>query len=317
MERRDFLKRTGPAVALAAVAGTTGFVFHNRETVRQKLVLAKGASFEVDRSPTLPVLTSATNPDPVSALHAALDGIGGIGRFVRPGERVMVKPNVGWDRTPAQGANTNPDLVREMVRLCLGAGAVQVTVSDFSCNDPRRSFLRSGIREAGESAGARVLLPSEEDLAEVELGGTVLTKWPVLRQFVETDRFINMPVIKHHNLTHCTIGMKNLYGILGGRRNRLHQEIDQSIVDLAAFVRPTLTVVDGTRVMVRSGPQGGSLDDVVVENTVLCSTDSVAADSRASEYLGLSGDRVSHIVLAHRSGVGTMDYRSAGFMEIT
>jgi uncharacterized protein (DUF362 family) len=156
----------------------------------------------------------------------------------------------------------------------------------------------------------------EEDLAEVDLGGGVLTRWPVLRQFVETDRFINMPVIKHHNLTRCTISMKNLYGILGGRRNRLHQEIDQSIVDLAAFVKPTLTVVDGTRVLVRSGPQGGSLDDVVVENTVLCATDQVAADSRASEYLGLTGDRVGHIVLADRSGVGTLDYRAAGFMEI-
>jgi uncharacterized protein (DUF362 family) len=316
MERRDFLKRTGPAVALAAITGTTGYTFHNRETSRQKLTLAKTASFEVGPDPDLPVLTSVTNPDPVSALGAALDGIGGIGRFVRPGERVVIKPNVGWDRAPELGANTNPILVAEMVRLCIGAGAAQVVVSDFSCNNPLRSFLRSGVREAGESAGATVILPVEEDLAEVDLGGGVLSRWPVLRQFVETDRFINMPVIKHHNLTRCTVSMKNLYGILGGRRNRLHQEIDQSIVDLAAFVRPTLTVVDGTRVLVRSGPQGGSLDDVVVENTVLCATDQVAADSRASEYLGLTGERVSHIVLADRSGVGTLDYRSAGFMEI-
>jgi uncharacterized protein (DUF362 family) len=316
MERRDFLKRTGGAVALAAATGTTGFAFHNREVVRRKLVLAKTASFEVPPDSNLPILTSATNPDPVSALNAALDGIGGIGRFIKPGERVVVKPNVGWDRNPAQGANTNPELVSEMVRLCLGAGAAVVTVSDSSCNDAQRSFLRSGIGAAGESAGANVVLPSDDDLAEVNLGGVVLKSWPVLRQFVEHDRFINMPVIKHHNLTHCTIGMKNLYGILGGRRNRLHQEIDQSIVDLAAFVRPTLTVVDGTRVMVRSGPQGGSLDDVVVENTVLCSTDQVAADARGAEYLGLTGDQVSHIVLADRSGVGTLDYRSAGFMEI-
>lgn len=316
MERRDFLKRTGPAVALAAVTGTTGFVFHNREVVRRKLVLAKTASFEVQSDPNLPVLTSATNPDPVSALNAALDGIGGIGRFIKSGERVVIKPNVGWDRNPAQGANTNPVLVSEMVRLCLGAGAAQVTVSDSSCNDAQRSFLRSGIGEAGETAGARVLLPSDDDLAEVDLGGRVLMKWPVLRQFVETDRFINMPVIKHHNLTRATIGMKNLYGILGGRRDRLHQEIDQSIVDLAAFVRPTLTVVDGTRVMIRSGPQGGSLDDVVIENTVMCATDQVAADARGAEYLGLTPDQVRYLALAERSGVGTADYRSAGFMEI-
>ena len=316
MERRDFLKRTGPAVALAAVTGTTGMVFHNRDTTRGKTIVTKTATFEVPPDPSLPVLTTATNPDPAEALNAALDGIGGIARFVRPGERVVVKPNVGWDRTPAQGANTHPALVSEMVRLCLGAGAAQVTVVDVSCNDPRRSFLRSGIREAGETAGARVLLPREEDFVEVELGGSVLTTWPVLRHFIETDRFINMPVIKQHNLTLCTVGMKTLYGILGGRRNRLHQEIDQSIVDLAAFVRPTLTVVDGTRVLVRGGPQGGSVDDVNIENTVFCSTDQVAADARAVEYLGLSGDRIGHIVLAEESGLGSMDYRASGFLEI-
>jgi len=316
MERRDFLKKTGPAVALAAVAGTTGLTFHNREKTIRRNVLAKSASFEVPPDSGLPVLTSATNDDPVAALNAALDGIGGIGRFVKTGERVVLKPNVGWDRSPAQGANTSPELVSEMVRLCLGAGAVQVTVTDVSCNDPRRSFLRSGVREAAESAGAEVKLPAEEDYGEVDLGGSVLREWTVLRHFVSADRFINMPVIKHHNLIICITGMKNLYGILGGLLDWLHQEIEQSIVDLAAFVRPTLTIVDGTRVLFRSGPQGGSLDDVRIENTVLCSTDQVAADARGAEFLGLSPDRVGHIVLADRSGVGTMDYQAAGYKEI-
>ena len=254
MERREFLKKTGPAVALAAAAGTTGLVFHNRDTSRRRTTLAKRASFEVPLDPSLPVLTSATNPDPAAALNAALEAIGGIGRFVHTGETVVVKPNVGWDRTPEQGANTHPVLVSEMVRLCLSAGADRVIVTDVSCNDPRRSFLRSGIREAGETAGARVMLPQSEDFADVALGGSVLTKWPVLKHFVQADRFINMPVVKQHSLTRCTMGMKNLYGILGGRRNRLHQQIDQSIVDLVAFVRPTLTVVDATRVLLRNGP---------------------------------------------------------------
>jgi uncharacterized protein (DUF362 family) len=316
MERREFIKRSTPAVALAAVTGGTGFIFHNRDTTRMSTVITKGTSFEVPRDPSLPVLTQATNSDPPAALRAALDAIGGIGRFVKAGERVVVKPNVGWDRTPAQGANTHPELVGEMVRLCLGAGAAEVKVVDNSCNDPRRSFLRSGIREAGEAAGATVLLPAEEDMVEASLGGQVLTTWPVLRHFIETDRFINMPVIKQHNLTRCTIGMKNLYGILGGRRNRLHQAIEESIVDLAAFVRPTLTVVDGTRVMVRGGPQGGSLDYVEIRNTVLCSTDQVAADARAVEYLGVRPEQVGHIVLAQEAGLGSMDYRASGFQEI-
>ncbi len=316
MERRDFIKRTGPAVALAAVSGSTGLIFHNRETTRRRTLIAKSASFEVAPDPSLPILTSAKNPDPVAALKAALDAIGGIGRFVKAGERVVVKPNVGWDRTPAQGANTHPELVSEMVRLCLAAGAARVVVADVSCNDPRRSFLRSGIKEAGESAGASVMLPTPEDFVEVDLGGRVLTRWPVLRHFIETDRLINMPIVKQHSLTRCTVGMKNLYGILGGRRNRLHQEIEQSIVDLAAFVRPTLTVVDATRVLLRGGPQGGSLDDVSIENTVMCSTDQVAADARAAEFLGLRAQQVGHIALAARSGLGSVDYQNVGYREI-
>jgi len=110
--------------------------------------------------------------------------------------------------------------------------------------------------------------------------------------------------------------MKNLYGILGGRRNRLHQEIDQSIVDLAAFVRPTLIVVDATRVLLRGGPQGGSLNDVSIENTVMCATDQVAADARSAEFLGFNGQQVAHIALAAASGLGSLDYRSGGYREI-
>ena len=150
----------------------------------------------------------------------------------------------------------------------------------------------------------------------MHLGGKLLTAWPVLSPFVNTDRLINMPIVKQHSLCSCTIGMKNFFGILGGPRHQLHQQIDQSIVDLAAFCRPTLTVVDATRVLMRSGPQGGSLDDVNIEHTVICATDQVAADSRACEFLGLSPDRVGHIVLAAKTGLGSMDYRAAGYREI-
>jgi uncharacterized protein (DUF362 family) len=315
MKRREFLKKTGQAAALAAVTGGTGWLFHNRQPASKSGVLAKAASFEVPSDPALPGVTLARNEDPAAALNTALDAIGGIGRFVQTGERVTVKPNIGWDRTPAQAANTHPELVGEMVRLCLAAGAVQVTVSDITCNDPRRCFLRSGIRDAAEKAGARVILPNEDDYLEADLGGQLLTHWPVLKHFIETDRFINMPIAKHHSLSECTVGMKNLYGIIGGRRNQLHQQIDQSIVDLATFCRPTLTVVDATRVLLRGGPQGGSLDDVAVENTVICATDQVAADSRAAEFLGLTGNQVSHIVLAERAGLGLLDYRAAGYQE--
>jgi uncharacterized protein (DUF362 family) len=316
MKRREFLKRTGQAMALAAVTGGTGAFFHNRQTITAAVVGKKTSDFEVPSDSLLPRITLARNDNPQNALHAALDAIGGIGRFVKTGERVTIKPNVGWDRTPAQAANTNPDLVAEMVRLCLAADAVEVIVADITCNDPRRCFLRSGIREAAEKAGAKVILPGDGDLIEVDMGGKLLTRWPVARCFVETDRLINMPIVKQHSLSRCTIAMKNLYGILGGRRNQLHQEIDQSIVDLVAFCKPTLTVVDATRVLMRDGPTGGSLDNVAIENSVMCATDLVAADSRACEFLGLRGEQVEHILLAEQSGLGLIDYRAAGYREI-
>ena len=317
MQRRDFLKKTGKAAALAAVAGGTGLLFHNRATTRYTPIYTRSTTFTVPPDPELPGIALCENEDAIRALNSSLDAMGGIKRFIKPGEKVTVKPNVGWDRTPEQAANTNPILVSEMVRLCLTAGAAEVVVTDVTCNDPRRCFLRSGIRDAAEKAGATVLLEQEEDFISADLGGELLTVWPVLKHFVHTDRLINMPIVKHHSLSSCTIGMKNLYGILGGRRNQLHQRIDQSIVDLAAYSRPTLTVVDATRVLLRGGPTGGSLDDVAIENTVICATDQVAADARAAEFLGLRGDQVSHITLAQKSGLGIVDYNQVGYREVT
>ena len=316
MRRREFLEKTGKAVALAAVAGGAGAFFHNRASTRYTPIAVKSSSFTVAPDPTLPQLALAKYDDPLSALNYSLEAMGGIKRFIKPGERVTVKPNVGWDRTPEQAANTNPILVGEMVRLCIEAGASEVIVTDVTCHDPRRCFIRSGIREAAEKAGAKVVLAQETDYVTTDLGGDLLTTWPVLKYFIQTDRLINMPIVKNHSLSSCTIGMKNLYGILGGRRNQLHQQIDQSIVDLAMFAKPTLTVVDATRVLLRNGPTGGSLDDVAIENSVMCATDQVAADARAVEFLGLTGEQVSHIVLAQESGLGTLDYNAAGYKEI-
>lgn len=316
VRRRDFLKKSGKALALAAITGGAGFTFHNREVTSSGGLYLFEKQFEVAFNPLLPGITLAKNEEHENGLNLALDAIGGIKRFVKPGEKVTIKPNVGWDRTPGQAANTSPRLVGEMVRLCLNAGASEVIVTDVTCNDARRTFIRSGIKEAAEKNGGKVILPLEEDYLKVDLGGKLLTTWPVLKHFVETDRFINMPIAKHHSLCECTVGLKNLYGILGGRRNQLHQEIDQSIVDLAAFVKPTLIIVDCTRVLMRNGPQGGSLADVNIENSIICSTDQVAADARAAEFLNLKSDSVGHIVMAEKSGLGNIDYRSIGYKEV-
>ncbi len=316
MERREFLKKTAKAVALAAIAGGTGLYFHNRVRDTYLPVITKPHTFPVPLDRQFPQVVLAKHTDPTIALQYALDAVGGIKRFIYPGERVTIKPNIGWDRTPEQAANTNPILVAEMVRLCLQAGASEVIVTDVSCNDPRRAFMRSGIGEAARQAGAKVVLPAKEDFIKVNMEGELLTVWPVLKHFIYTDRLINMPIVKQHSLSQCTIGMKNFYGILGGRRNKLHQRIDQSIVDLAGFCRPTLTVIDATRVLVSGGPQGGSLDNVEMENSVICSTDQVASDSRSVEFLGLRGEQVGHIALAAKAGLGQLDYRAAGYREI-
>ena len=316
MNRREFLKRASSATALALVTGGTGWYFHDRERHRYEPSTAGKASFVVPDEAAVPKVTLARNQDPSLALRAALDAIGGIKRFVQPGQKVTIKPNIGWDRAPEQAANTNPVLVSEMVRMCLAAGAAAVIVSDISCNEPRRCFLRSGIRAAAEQAGAKVILPADEDYITTDIDGKLLTSWPVLRHFLQCDRLINMPIVKQHSLPGCTIGLKNLYGILGGHRNQLHQEIDRSIVDLAAFCRPSLTVVDATHVLLRGGPQGGSLDDVATPNAVICATDPVAADSRGVEFLGRTGAEIGHIVLADKEGLGQLDYRKAGYQEV-
>lgn len=316
MKRRKFLKKSSQAVALAAITGGSGWFFHNRESVAYQKLTTVRPNFTIADDPLLPKIVMAQNEDHIAALAASLDGIGGIRRFVKPGEKVVVKPNIGWDRSPEQAANTNPVLVGETVRLCLEAGADEVIVTDVSCNHPPRCFLRSGIREMTEKAGGKIYLPRDEDFVLADLGGQILTHWLVLKHFLSADRLINMPIVKHHSLSAATIGMKNLYGILGGRRNQLHQQIDQSIVDLARFATPTLTIIDATRVLLRNGPTGGSLDDVAVNNTVICATDQVAADSRAVEYLGLKGEQVGHIVMAEKAGLGKIGYIDAGYKEI-
>jgi len=156
-----------------------------------------------------------------------------------------------------------------MVKLCREAGADEVFVTDGSINDPMRCFARSGIAQAVEQAGGTVLYGSKDDYLVTDMGGEVLQEWPVARFFLDADKIINLPIVKHHSLSGCTLSMKNWYGVLGGKRNRLHQNIHQSIVDLAAAMRPTLTVMDATRILKTNGPTGGSLDDVVAGETII------------------------------------------------
>ena len=316
MKRREFVKKVGQAVALAAMVGDAELITGGCKSGGYQRTNTVKPDFEVPFDPQFPKVVLARNQDHAEALRTALDAIGGISRFVKTGERVLLKPNVAWDRVPEQAVNTNPVLVGEMVRQCRIAGASDVVVTDFGGDNLERTFFRSGIRTSVEQNGGRIFLPGDDDFVETDLKGRFITTWPVLKNTFEIDRLINMPIAKHHGLVLGTASMKNFFGIIGGYRDRLHDQLDQSIVDLAAYFRPTLTVVDATRVLVRNGPGGGSFDDVVACDSVICATDQVAADSRASEFLGRTGKEVSHVVLAAQQGLGEIDYRKAGYKEI-
>jgi uncharacterized protein (DUF362 family) len=257
----------------------------------------------------LPEMAIAQNDEPEPLARKVLKAMGGMSRFIARGDVVVVKPNIAWDRTPEQAANTNPQLVAEIVRLCLEAGAKKVIVTDVSCNDPRRCFERSGIAAAARTAGAEVFLPEERRFKEVDMGGDVLHTWKVLDHFLNADKMINLPVAKHHSLTECTLGMKNWYGILGGPRHRLHQRIQESLVDLADFMRPTLTIVDAYRILVRNGPTGGNISDTALKKTLVASTDPVAIDAYlAKAFWDLDASRLPYLKLAQARGLGKMDF---------
>lgn len=257
----------------------------------------------------LPVMAVVTNGTPEQLVQTALEQLGAIGRFVSRSDVVLIKPNIAWDRTPEQAANTNPLVVKELVRQCWNAGAKKVIVTDVSCNDPRRCFQRSGIADAASSEGAQVLLPDTARFKQVDLAGMVLQTWPVFQPFLEADKIINVPVAKHHSLTGVTLGMKNWYGILGGQRQQLHQHIHESLVDLADFMRPTLTLVDCYRILLRNGPTGGNLEDVQLKKSLVAGTDPVALDAYvAKAFWNMEASAMPYLQQAQARHLGNMDF---------
>jgi uncharacterized protein (DUF362 family) len=290
-----------------------GIDVHRAEGARQvRDFRLKGAP-----SPELPDFVVAKNdPNPAVLTRRAVEAMGGMKRFVSRGDIVVVKPNIGWDRMPIHAANTNPDVVATVVKMAFEAGAKRVVVTDASCNDPNRCFQRSGIWRAAYALGADVILPAEHRFRMMRLNGDVLDEWPVYTPLVQADKVINVPVAKHHNLAKYTGAMKNWYGSLGGRRNRLHQNIDVSVADLATFMRPTLVVVDATRILMRNGPQGGNVDDTREMNTVIATVDQVAADSYGATLIGQRRENVPYLKMGHDRGLGTMFWENLRVREV-
>ncbi len=289
MERRDFLRIAGAGVAGVVLTGLDlENVFSAEKPARPVFVVARGGSAEKN-------------------LAAALKSLGGASRFISRGDVVVVKPNIGWDRLPEQAANTDPSLVRAVVKSCYDAGAKKVKVFDSPCNDARRTYVRSGIAEAARKAGAEVSFIDDRKFKNVDMKGTVLKKWPVYSEVLECDKIVNVPVAKHHGTARLTMSLKNWMGVIGEPRNRLHQDVDRSLADLGAFFKPAFTVLDATRILVANGPQGGNVKDVRTLNTIVAGTDEVAIDSYGATFFGLDGAKLGWLVQAAKLGVGQVD----------
>lgn len=325
ISRRDALRRMGTTAGLMAGSAAVGRVLWDKggfgvaggtgaRQVRDYRLAEPGRDFA-----ELAIARAPKEGAPLTAealVQKAVDALGGMKRFISRGDVVVIKPNIGWDRLPVHAANTNPDVVEAVIKLAFDAGAKRVVVADGSCNDPNRCFQRSGIWRKAYGVGAEVVLPAEHRFRTMRLKGDVLDEWPIFTTLVDADKVINVPVAKHHNLAKYTAAMKNWYGVLGGRRNRLHQNIDTSIADLATFMRPTLCVVDAMRVLIRNGPQGGNIDDTRVMNTVIATVDQVAADSFGATLIGQHRDHLPYLKMGHERGLGTMYWENLRVKEV-
>ena len=294
---------------------------HRRQFIRDVLLWSAGVSLALPRvtlSPTAmaverpaPLVSVARSADYPALVAQVLEPLGSMTAFVRPGDRVVVKPNIGWDRSPEQGANTHPQVVRTVVEAALAAGAARVLVFDRTCNEPRRCYASSGIEAAVRAIGDRRAVIEHADprkFVPVEISrGQALTSWAIQREALDCDCYINLPVAKHHGLSGLTLGLKNSMGAIGGNRGTLHHDLAQSLADLATVLQPKLTLIDATRILLRNGPQGGDVADVRRLDTLVASADPVAADAWATTLFDLRPDEVASTVAAHRMGLGEMD----------
>jgi len=253
----------------------------------------------------------ARNGSPEALTRAAIAELGGIAKFVSRGDVVVVKPNIGWDRSPEQAANTNPEVVGTVVRLCLEAGAKKVRVMDRSCNDPRRCYRNSGILDAVGAIGdpaASVEFMDDRRFIPVEFArGESLKKWAVCQDVLEADRRINLAIAKHHNAARLTMCLKNTMGVLGGNRGNIHHDLDQMIADMNSRIIYDLHLLDAVRILTGNGPQGGRLSDVRRLDTVIAGTDPVAVDAFGATLFGILGRDVPHVARAARLGLGEID----------
>ena len=289
MQRRKFLKSMAATGVLLAIPGGRVSLLGSLEAAVQ------------------PDLGVVRGPSPAASVETAIDALGGIRRFVSRGDIVVVKPNIGWDRTPEYAANTNPEVVATVVRLCYEAGAKTVKVFDHPVADARRTYKQSGIADAAAAAGAAVRFVDERKFKDMQINGLALKSWPLYTEAIEADAIINLPIAKTHGISGLTLGMKNWMGVMGGWRGRIHQRIDESLVDVTRVVKPTLTILDAVRILTGNGPQGGSLADVRRLDTVAAGVDPVAVDAFGATLFGMKPAELGCVRVGHQARLGSMD----------
>jgi uncharacterized protein (DUF362 family) len=288
MNRRKFLQATAAAGIGLSLPPSLSNLFAATPPAKIDLVVVRGSSA-------------------AQITRTAIDALGGMRQFISRGDIVVVKPNIGWDRLPEQAANTNPEVVAEVVRLCIEAGAKKVKVFDRPVNDARRCYVQSGIAASAGAAGAEVSYMDERKFRDMEIKGIALSSWPLYTDVIEADKVINVPIAKRHGEAKLTLSMKNWMGVMGGSRYRIHQKLDASIVDVAMKIKPTLTVLDAVRILTGNGPQGGDLRDVKRLDTVIAGTDQVAIDSYGATLFGMKGSELGYVRLGQEAGFGKMD----------
>jgi uncharacterized protein (DUF362 family) len=266
-----------------------------------------------------PLLSVAEGGDPYGITVQTIELLGGMASFVEKGARVLIKPNIGWDRRVEQAANTHPDVVRAVAEMCVEAGAAKVLILDRTCNDARRCYRTSGIFDMVRGISSpEVTLEyiNENRFRKTDIPrGVSVRRWTLYEEALRTDVIINVPIEKHHSISGLTLGMKNLMGLMGGNRGMFHSGIGQKLADLTSVLAPHLTVLDATRILVRNGPTGGRLEDVRIMNRVAASADPVAIDAYGTTLFGMAPEDLSSIVAGFRMGLGEMDLAKVRIIE--
>lgn len=308
LSRREFLKGVG-AVAVGAAAGAGGL---------QRLFAAGASPTTASPITASPDMAAVRGGEPEALVDAALAAMGGIGRFVRKGQTVTVKPNIGWAVSPEMGANTNPAIVKRLIEHCLNAGARKVYVFDNSCDSWRMAYANSGIERAAKDAGAEVVQGGVESLYQkIEVAGASTLKTAKAHELVlSSDVLINVPVLKHHGGAGMTAALKNYMGMVWDRAYFHARGLDACIAEASLIRKADLTLVDMFRVMKSGGPRGNPSSDRVLLKTLVASTDPVAADAAAAKTLGFEPSRFEYIARAAKLGLGTDRLESLNIKRI-